>query len=59
MGEVQPEIKKLLQVTKECLDIGIEHTRVGNRIGDIGFHIQQHAEKHGYGVVRDLVGHGL
>lgn len=59
IGEVDPEIKKLLQVTKECLQIGIEQTRVGNRIGDIGFHIQQHAEKHGYGVVRDLVGHGL
>ena len=59
VGEVTPEVKKLLEVTKECLQIGIEQTRVGNRIGDIGFHIQQHAEKHGYGVVRDLVGHGL
>ncbi len=59
VGEVTPEVKKLLEVTKECLQIGIEQTRIGNRIGDIGFHIQQHAEKHGYGVVRDLVGHGL
>ena len=59
VGEVSPEIKKLLQVTKECLEIGVAQTKVGNRIGDIGFHIQQHAEKHGYGVVRDLVGHGL
>ncbi len=59
VGEVAPEVKKLLEVTKECLQIGIEQTRIGNRIGDIGFHIQQHAEKHGYGVVRDLVGHGL
>ncbi len=59
IGEVAPETKQLLRVTKECLQIGIEQTRVGNRIGDIGFHIQQHAEKHGYGVVRDLVGHGL
>lgn len=59
VGEVSPEIKKLLNVTKECLQIGIEQTKVGNRIGDIGFHIQQHAEKNGYGVVRDLVGHGL
>lgn len=59
VGEVKPEIKKLLEVTKECLEIGIEQTRVGNRIGDIGYHIQQHAEKHGYGVVRELVGHGL
>ena len=59
VGEVTPEVKKLLEVTKECLQIGIDQTRIGNRIGDIGFHIQQHAEKYGYGVVRDLVGHGL
>lgn len=59
VGTVAPEIKDLLKVTLECLDIGIAEAKVGNRIGDIGFAIQQHAEKHGYGVVRDLVGHGL
>lgn len=59
VGEVKLEIKKLLQVTKECLEIGIAEARVGNRIGDIGFAIQQHAEKNGYGVVRELVGHGI
>lgn len=59
IGEISAEAKKLLQVTRECLDIGIEQTRVGNRMGDIGFHIQQHAEKNGFSVVRDLVGHGL
>jgi methionyl aminopeptidase len=59
VGEVAPEVKKLLEVTKECLYLGIEEAKEGNRIGDIGFAIQQHAEKHGYGVVRDLVGHGL
>jgi len=59
VGEVAPEIKKLLKVTRECLDLGVAAAKVGNRIGDIGFAIQQHAEKHGYGVVRDLVGHGL
>ena len=59
IGEVAPEIKELLKVTKECLNLGIEATKVGNRIGDIGFAIQQHAEKHGYGVVRELVGHGI
>lgn len=59
VGEVAPDVKKLLQVTKECLEIGIAETRVGNRLGDIGWAIQNHAEKHGYGVVRDLVGHGL
>ncbi len=59
VGEVAPETRKLLQVTKECLDLGIAQTKVGNRIEDIGWAIQQHAEKNGYGVVRDLVGHGL
>lgn len=59
VGEVSPEVQKLLDVTKECLYLGIEAAKVGNRIGDIGYAIQQHAEKHGYGVVRDLVGHGL
>lgn len=59
VGNVSEDKLKLLKVTQECLQIGIEHTRVGNRIGDIGFFIQEHAEKHGYGVVRELVGHGL
>lgn len=59
IGDVDPEIKKLLAVTKECLNLGIEATKIGNRIGDIGYAIQQHAEKHGYGVVRELVGHGI
>lgn len=56
---VSPATKRLLKVTRECLDLGVEATKTGNRIGDIGFAIQQHAEKNGYGVVRDLVGHGL
>jgi len=59
VGEVKPEIKKLLQVTKECLSRAIEVAIAGNRIGDIGFVVQEHAEKNGYGVVRELVGHGL
>jgi methionyl aminopeptidase len=59
VGEVAPKIKKLLEVTKECLDLGVAETKAGNRIEDIGFAIQQHAEKHGYGVVRELVGHGI
>lgn len=59
IGNVDPEVMKLLEVTKECLDIGIANTRVGNRLGDVGFFIQEHAEKHGYGVVRELVGHGI
>ena len=59
VGEVSAEVKKLLQVTKEAMYKGIAQFRAGNRIGDLGFAIQEHAEKHGYGVVRELVGHGL
>lgn len=59
IGEVSPEKKRLLEVTKECLYLGIEQAQVGNRVEDIGWAIQTHAEKNGYGVVRDLVGHGL
>lgn len=59
VGEVSPEIKKLLEVTKESLYIGIREFKHGNRVGDVGFAIQQFTESHGYGVVRELVGHGL
>lgn len=59
VGEVKPEVQKLLDVTKECLYLGIEQFKNGNRIGDISYAIQSHAEKNGYGVVRELVGHGL
>jgi methionyl aminopeptidase len=59
VGEVKPEVRKLLDVTKESLYLGIEQCKAGNRLGDIGFAIQQHAENNGYGVVRELVGHGL
>ncbi len=59
VGNVSPEVAKLLQVTKECLELGIQQVVAGNRIGDIGYAIQQHAEKNGFGVVRELVGHGL
>lgn len=59
VGEIKPDVLKLLKVTKESLDIGIQQFVAGNRIGDVSFAIQQYAEKHGYGVVRELVGHGL
>lgn len=60
VGEIAPEVKQLLRVTKESLYKGIEKAIHGNRVGDIGFAIQQYTEKdHGYGVVRELVGHGL
>lgn len=59
IGEVSNDIKKLLLTTKESLYLGIEKMVAGNRIGDIGFAVQHHAEQRGYGVVRELVGHGL
>lgn len=59
VGEVAPETKKLLRVTKESLYIGIREFRIGNRVGDVGYAIQKYCENHGYGVVRELVGHGL
>lgn len=60
IGEVPDEAKRLLKITKESLYKGIEKARQGNRVGDIAFAIQEHTEKkNGYGVVRDLVGHGL
>jgi len=59
IGEISPEVQKLLRVTKESLYLGIRETRAGNRLGDIGAAIQEHGEKHGYGIVRELVGHGL
>ena len=59
VGEVSPERQHLLKVTKECLYLGIEQCTTANRLEDIGWAIQQHAEKNNFGVVRDLVGHGL
>lgn len=59
IGEVAAETKKLLKVTKESLYIGIREFREGNRVGDVGYAIQKYCESHGYGVVRELVGHGL
>ncbi|NOQ91729.1 MAG: type I methionyl aminopeptidase [Flavobacteriaceae bacterium] len=59
IGEIAEETKKLLQITKESLYEGIQQFRAGNRVGDVGFAIQKYTENHGYGVVRELVGHGL
>ncbi len=59
VGEVDPEVKKLLEVTKESLYRGIREFKFGNRVGDIGYAIQNYCESHGYGVVRELVGHGI
>ena len=60
VGEISEDVKKLMRVTKESLYKGIEKAVHGNRVGDIAYAIQDYTEKqHGYGVVRDLVGHGL
>ncbi len=60
IGNISDEVKQLLRVTKESLYKGIDKAIAGNRIGDISYAIQEHTErKNGYGVVRELVGHGL
>lgn len=59
VGEVADEIKQLLKVTKESLYKGIDAALAGKRIGDISYAVQAHCEKHGYGVVREFVGHGI
>lgn len=59
IGNVNEEVRKLVQVTLECLNLGVEQCKANGHIGDISYAVQQHAEKNGYGVVRELVGHGL
>lgn len=59
VGEVDAEVLQLLEVTEQSLHKGIEQAIAGNRLGDISHAVQAHAEKHGYGVVRDFVGHGI
>ena len=59
VGEISPEVKNLLKTTKEALYKGIEQAVVGHRLGDISYAVQQHCEAQGYGVVREVVGHGV
>ena len=59
VGEITDELKQLIRVTEECLEYGIQASRVNNRVGDISWAVQQHAEKFGYGIVRDYTGHGI
>ncbi|HTH50652.1 MAG TPA: type I methionyl aminopeptidase [Pyrinomonadaceae bacterium] len=59
VGEITDDLKQLIKVTEECLEAGIAASRVNNRVGDIGYAVQQHAEKFGYGIVRDYTGHGI
>lgn len=59
VGEVKPEVQRLLKVTKEALYLGVEKCVEGNRLGDIGHAIQTHIEKNGFSVVREMCGHGV
>ncbi len=59
VGKISSKARKLLRVTKECLDLGIKAAQAGVRVNNIGRAVQEHAERQGYGVVRDLVGHGV
>lgn len=59
VGKISDEAAQLIRVTEECLALGIAECSPNKRVGDIGWAIQQHAEKHGYGIVRDYTGHGI
>lgn len=59
VGQADQESRKLVKVTEESLERGIEQMKVGNRLHDISWAVQEHAERHGYTVVRDFVGHGI
>ncbi len=59
VGEVKDEVRRLLTITRECLQKGVEQAVEGKRTGDVGYAVQQHAESNGYSVVREMVGHGL
>lgn len=59
VGDVQESVKKLLQVTKESLYVGIDQARAGNRVGHIGEAIQNYCQRQGFSVVREFVGHGI
>ncbi len=59
VGKISKEAQKLINATKQALEIGLKEVKPGNHIGDIGFAIQQYVEKQGYSVIRNLVGHGV
>ena len=60
VGELKPDVMQLLVTTRECLELAIGQAIAGNRLGDIGYAVQYHAESlHGYGVIREMVGHGI
>lgn len=59
VGEIKEDRARLIKVTEGCLDLAIEQCRPGQRLGDIGWAVQEFAERHGYSVVREYVGHGI
>jgi methionyl aminopeptidase len=59
VGKVDPEARRLMRVTEECLGIAIDHAQPGGHLGDISAAVQQHAEAAGFGVIRQFVGHGI
>jgi methionyl aminopeptidase len=59
VGKVEPEARRLMQVTEECLAVAIRHAQPGGRLGDISASVQQHAESNGFSVIRQFVGHGI
>src|SRR5688500_6630361 len=59
VGEITDELKQLIRVTEECLDLAIQECYPNRRVGDLGAAVQEHAEKFGYGIVRDYTGHGI
>lgn len=59
VGKISDDAAQLIRVTEECLDLGIQQCWPNKRVGDIGWAVQQHAEKYGYGIVRDYTGHGI
>ena len=59
VGTISPEAERLVRVTRECLEKALTAVKDGNRIGDIGFAVQSHAQAHGYTLVREFVGHGI
>jgi methionyl aminopeptidase len=59
VGEIAPQLRALLEITRLALEKAIDAARPGNRLGDIGAAVQEVADRAGYGIVRDLVGHGI
>jgi len=59
VGKIDEKTKKLLEITKEALELGIKQAKPGNRIGDIGYAIQKYVEKNGFAVIKELTGHGI